>query len=141
MIKFSEDSGADNQEMNNHRLKTLIDEVATSVGGETGAWRFTVDGVVMFCITDEAHDRMRIISPIAAAEELDHAILTECLAANFDRALDARYCIHDGTVWGAYIHPLSPTSDEQILSAINQVAQVSRNFGKSFSSSPLVFGS
>ena len=140
MIKFSEDSGMDNQGMNNHRLKTLIDEVATSVSGETGAWRFTFDDVVMFCITDEAHDRMRIISPIAAAEEWDHVILTECLAANFDRALDARYCIHDGTGWGAYIHPLSPTTDNQVLSAINQVAQVSRIFGKSFSSSPLVFG-
>ena len=127
--------------MNNRRLRTLIDEVASSVSGETGAWRFTVDGVVMFCISDEAHDRMRIISPIAAAEDLGQEILTECLAANFNRALDARYCIHEGTVWGAFIHPLSPTTDDQILSAINQVAQVSRNFGKSFSSSPLVFGS
>ena len=99
---------ADLPGMNNRRLKKLIEEVGTSISGETGAWRFHVDEIVMFCITDESHDRMRVIAPIANAEELDSELLAECLAANFDRALDARYCIHDGTLWGAFI-PVSYT--------------------------------
>lgn len=136
MIKSAEQPG-----MNNRRLKSLIEEIGTSITGETGAWRFLVDDVLMFCITDETHDRMRVIAPIANVDELDEEILTECLSANFDRALDARYCIHDGTLWGAYIHPLSPLTDNQFLSAVSQVAGVAKNFGSSFSSGALVFGS
>jgi hypothetical protein len=94
----------------------------------------------MYCIADEHHDRMRIITPVASVAELSNEVVSRCMEANFDRALDARYCIHDGTLWGAFIHPLRSLDEQQFLSAIAQVWRVAKNFGKTYSSGPLVFG-
>ena len=135
MIKAAEPMG-----MNNHRLELLIRDVAELVVGDLGAWRFDVDGIRMYCITDEYHDRMRIITPVANVDELTAEVLSRCMEANFDRALDARYCIHHGTLWGAFIHPLRALDEQQFRSAIAQVQQVARNFGNTYSSGPLIFG-
>ena len=93
----------------------------------------------MFCVTDELHDRMRVMAPILPVADLENGMLEMCMEANFDRALDARYCTSDGTVWGAYIHPLRCLTDAQFQSAVRQVAEVTRNFGSTFSSSQLEF--
>ena len=126
--------------MNNTRLDQLIREIAENVDGVFGAWRFEVTDILMYCITDEAHDRMRVIAPIANVDETPEEVLRECLAANFDRALDARYCIHDETIWGAFIHPLSHMTEDFFESAVAQVVQVAKNFGGSYSGGALVFG-
>lgn len=136
MIKAAEYSG-----MNDVQLDALIREIAEQVISESsGAWRFDIDGVRMYCITDRNHDRMRVITPIASLSETPVETLRACMQANFDRALDARYCIHDDVIWGAFIHPLSSLTDELFESGVFQVAQVARNFGGTFSSGALVFG-
>ena len=104
--------------MSNERLEYLIHQMADSVDGEVGAWRFEIEGVLMFCISDEFHDRMRVISPVANVDNLTQDVLRACLEANFDRALDARYCIHEGTLWGAFIHPLRALDDKLFRSAV-----------------------
>ncbi len=136
MIKAAESSG-----MNDVQLDRLIREIADHVISETpGAWRFDIDGVRMYCITDLNHDRMRVITPIASLGQTPAETLQACMQANFDRALDARYCIHEDVIWGAFIHPLSSLTEDLFESGVYQVAQVARNFGGSFSSGALVFG-
>ena len=135
MIRPAEPTG-----MNNRRIDFLIRQNAENIDGEIGAWRFEISDILMFCITDELHDRMRVITPIANVDDIPTDVLKECLSANFDRALDARYCIHDDTIWGAFIHPLRLLTDELFLSALRQVSEVNKTFGSSYSSGELVFG-
>ena len=94
----------------------------------------------MIVLTDSVNDRMRIIAPIVEASRLDEDLLLDCLTANFHSALDVKYAISDNILWSVYIHPLSPLSDEQVKSAVEQVFLAAATFGTSFSSTPLLFG-
>jgi len=131
---------ADNGSMNNRRLDTLIREVGTDVDGQLGFWQFNVCGKRLVCITDELRDRMRIMTPITDRTQLNTDLIMTCMEANYDRALDARYCINDETLWGAFMHPLRALQEEQFCSACSQVAEIAANFGTTFSSGELRFG-
>lgn len=126
--------------MNNKHLAELIHSIGTDVKGDPGFWEFTVAGRRLYCITDETQDRMRVMTPIAEKSSVTDEQLLNCMAANYDRALDARYCLHEGTVWGAFMHPLSCLQGKLFCSACNQVAEVANNFGGSYSSGELRFG-
>ena len=54
------------------------------------------------------------MTPITERDQLSSELIYACMEANYDRALDARYCINDETLWGAYMHPLRFTSREAI---------------------------
>lgn len=126
--------------MTNEHLDTLIREIGDAVDGNLGFWEFTVQGRRLCCITDESHDRMRVMTPIAEVKDITEEQLKRCMEANFDRALDARYCIHESTIWGVFIHPLSSLHASYFRSACNQVAQIAQNFGHTYSSGELRFG-
>jgi len=125
--------------MNNTGLDRLIRKIGANVSGEPGYWQFDAHDCDMLCITDEVHDRMRVMTPVATMSELSPEQVVACLEANFDRALDARYCLREGVLWGAFIHPLNALTDELFESAVRQVAGVRKNFGDSYSSGELVF--
>ena len=101
--------------------------------------QFTYDDVRLICISDTSADRMRIISPIVALAEIDSEQMLLALAANFHTVLDARYALSEGVIYAAYIHPLSPLSNAEVLSAIRQVATAKNTFGNEYSSGALVF--
>ena len=92
------------------------------------------------CLTDEFHNRMRIISPIAKIEDITAEQIRKCMEANFHTALDIKYAFSDGIVWAAFIHPLKELSDSQFLAALKQVVALNNNFGSSFTSTDIVFG-
>lgn len=127
--------------MTNEHLDSLIREISDDVAGKLGFWEFSVCDRRLCCITDESHDRMRIMTPIADLDEISEQQLKTCMQANFDRALDARYCIHDTTLWGVFIHPLGSLHANLFRSACSQVAQIAHNFGDTYSSGELRFGS
>jgi hypothetical protein len=127
--------------MCNASLDTIIREMGTKIEGQLGFWQFVAFGIPLICITDESHDRMRLMTPIADVGNVDDELIRACMEANYDRALDARYCINDDTVWGAFMHPLSLLQADQFGSACRQVAELSKNFGTTFSSGELRFGS
>lgn len=79
------------------------------------------------------------MTPIEAVAEINSEQLYACMAANFDRALDARYCIDEDYLWSAFIHPLSDLSPELFASAVSQVAGAKENFGGDYSSGALYF--
>lgn len=126
---------------NNEQLAVLIKGVAEEMHEEQlGYWQFEIANISVFVITDEAHNRMRIISPVAELASLSKEVLQILLEANYDRALDARYCINGDAVWSAFLHPLRELDDQQFLAALEQVITLGKNFGSSYSSSGLIFG-
>ena len=127
--------------MSNDQLAALIHDVASKIHDDTlGFWKFEYANAVVFVVTDESHNRMRIISPIVELADVSPDILKVLLEANFDRALDARYCLNSDTIWAAFLHPLAELNDRQFLAALDQVVALKNNFGSTFTSSDLVFG-
>jgi len=127
--------------MNNYLLGQVIRPLAETLHEESsGFWKFDYQECVVFVITDESHNRMRIMAPVAEAQSLDSDIMQTLLSANYNRALDARYCINDETLWSAFIHPLEQLANSQFVDALNQVVNLSKNYGTSFSSGDLIFG-
>lgn len=127
------------QEMNNQKLYEIIERVADTVMGQEGRWQFAVKESVMMCLTDESHNRMRIVSPIADVEKLDEELLKNALVANFHTALDVKYAISDEIIWSVFIHPLKELTEAQVEDAISQVYYAKETFGFTFSSTELVF--
>ncbi len=127
--------------MTNEQLDELIRKNADTVHeSQLGYWQFDYFGRLLIAITDETHNRMRIITPVATVGEMNEELAMACMAANFDRALDARYAISGDYVWSAFIHPLAELQPTQVVDALNQVATLAVTFGSSFSSGGLSFG-
>lgn len=124
----------------NQALGRILGAHTKVIEGSDGFWHIEFQSRLLTIITDEFHDRMRVIAPIIEAKDVDSDLAMTLLQSNFDRALDARYAMTDDYLWSAFIHPLSPLSEPQVLSAIRQVATLADNFGSSFSSGELTFG-
>ncbi|WP_461302981.1 type III secretion system chaperone family protein [Aureisphaera sp.] len=127
-------------QMDNERLGTLLTEKVDSIEGIPGRWQLVYNEMPMMVITDESNDRMRIIAPIVEVDKLDKEVLLDCLAANFHTALDVKYALSNDIMWSVFIHPLSPLSDEELNSAVDQVYYAAINFGGTYTSTPLLFG-
>lgn len=126
--------------MTEARLTELIRGTGQDLRASGRMAEFTFDGVRMACIWDVAYDRMRIVAPVvedSVLTEQQHRIL---LSANYHSALDARYATSDGVLFAAFIHPLSPLSEEELRSALRQVASLVKTFGTTYSSGELIFG-
>jgi len=127
------------QDMDNQQLYRIISALTDQIDGQEGNWRFAIDSTLFICLTDELHNRMRIISPIVEMADVSPEQLERCMEANFHSALDIRYAISDGAIWAAYIHPLRELSNEQVLSAISQVYSGVKTFGTHYSGGALSF--
>ncbi len=126
--------------MDNDRIEKIIAAVDKGFRGEAGYWEFNVEGVALQVITDESADRMRIIAPILKTDKLSKDELYRVMQANFDSALDARYAIAKGILWGTFIHPLSSLTGKDFLMGIGQTANVVMSYGNTYSSGVMVFG-
>jgi hypothetical protein len=125
--------------MTNDRLDTLIHRLDEEASGGDGFWKFRIEAVEVMVVTDEAADRMRIIAPVTTDAELEQSVLYRLMQSNFDTALDARYAIARGMLWSAFIHPLASLGDEEFLSALGQVVNLTLSYGSSYSSGALIF--
>lgn len=134
-----EDRAPHQPSMSNARLDQLIKRVDPEAGGRLGFWSLSFEGYKAQVITDERADRMRIIVAVAKTELLKKDELYRLMQANFDSALDSRYAIAQGVLWSAYIHPLSPLSDEQFVSGLGQAINLAATFGTTYSSGVFTF--
>lgn len=125
--------------MNNEKLNSIIYTLSDEVKGQAGNWQFIIDSTLFLCITDELHNRMRIIAPIVEINEVTDEQLRRCMQANFHSALDIRYAISDDLLWSAFIHPLKELTKEQVFSALSQVYSGVKTFGTYYSSGELNF--
>jgi hypothetical protein len=125
--------------MDQTRLEQIFSDQVEAITGPTGAIQTQVDGIPVYCISDPANDRMRLIAPIARVAGLDPRLHEVLLRANFHNSLDARYAISEDVFFATYLHPISSLTAEQIESALSQVVSLVKTFGTSFSSGEFEF--
>lgn len=99
-----------------------------------------VSDVTVLVVTDINADRMRAMVAVSSAGELSSEDLRRVMQANFDSTLDARYAIANGTLWAAFIHPLSRLNKEQLISGLAQTVNIARTYGTLYSSGAAEFG-
>ena len=121
-------------------LGQLLDRLLEEKEGSEGFWHGQRDGVTIYVVADEEHDRMRIMSPIGEMRKADAGFLSILLQANFDRALDAKYALRKREVWSVFMHPMSTLVPDDLGTFIDQVARLVKNTGTTYASSDLVFG-
>ena len=127
--------------------QAVLDQMAEVIGALDGEaerngnnWQLTLDDRMILVVTDPLAARMRILTPIADASALPDAAMERLLQANFDTALDARYAVANGLVWGAFIHPLDTLTVRDFASGILQTKSLADTFGTTFSSGALNYG-
>lgn len=106
---------------------------------EKGYILFKYLGVKLALLSDEKHNRMRIISPITNYSSLAPKIKDSLMSSNFHLALDARYAVSEDTLFAAFLHPLSTLTEEDFASALKQVYNLAASFGKTYSSAQIEF--
>ncbi|WP_299627871.1 hypothetical protein [uncultured Tateyamaria sp.] len=114
-----------------------IDPEATPSGNMI---ELTIDDIPVIVVADPVADRMRAMVPIRSAQGLTTEELMRLMQANFDTALDARYAVARGRLWGVFIHPLGPLEKDQLISALIQTVNVARTYGQTYSGGATVFG-
>lgn len=117
---------------------TAIDPDARNLQGRM--FELTLNDVPVLVVTDAQADRMRAMVPIRSAEGLEPADLERMMQANFDTALDARYAVAQGRLWGVFIHPLSPLEKDQFLSGIAQTVSLAQTYGSLYTGGASVYG-
>ena len=133
-------SGSSNVSVTNSRtVDAFLRALATHVEAGDGFWTARYNKTRILVYAHEKHDRMRIVAPIASAEELSTIDMQLMLEANFDRAIDAKYSIYNRVVWSIYSHPLSRLTQEEFEEGLNQVAALRKNYGSTYASTNLFF--
>lgn len=122
------------------RLAGIVKAIDADVVAQGPTLQFSIDDIPVIIVADAAADRMRAMIPIASAEGLSTEDLLRLMQANFDTALDARYAVANGRLWGVFIHPLSPLEKNQLISALVQTVNVARTYGQTYSGGAHVFG-
>jgi len=126
--------------MTTSAIGKLLDSYLSDLEGADGFWRGTREDVQVFVLSDESHDRMRIMAPIGELKELDADVLQLLLQANYDRALDAKYAMRGKEVWSVSVHPLATLAPDDFASYLDQVVRLVKNTGSTYASGDLVFG-
>ncbi len=125
--------------MTQQRLHEIVAATGRDVRVEGNVAAFRFGEVAMLCISDANADRMRIFTPVKRVEDASGEEILAAMQANFHTALDVRYAISQEMIFAAFLHPLSPLTEEQVVSAIRQVAAARRTFGDSYSSGTLLY--
>ncbi len=126
--------------MTHATLGKLLGNLMTDMEGGNGFWHGMRHEVPVYVVSDEEHDRMRIMSPIGTLRHPDPDFLSLLLQANFDRALDAKYALRKKELWAVFMHPLSTLVPDDLGTFIDQVSRLVKNTGTTYASSELIFG-
>lgn len=126
--------------MTYERLGKIIFALDPEAQPQGPGFQLTVAGFTVLVITDVTTDRMRAMVPIRNASDLSQQDLQRMMQANFDSTLDARYAIANGTLWAAFIHPLSALEKDQLISGLAQTVNIAQTYGTLYSSGVALFG-
>lgn len=131
--------GDDTTPMSDQHLVDLIKQIDPDTKGEGNSWQFSLENRPIILIFDTIADRMRLMTPVVESADLSAEVQIRVLQANFDSVLDARYAIANDLLWSVFIHPLSPLTENELISAITQVYMAAETFGVTYSSGALTF--
>ncbi len=122
------------------RMIEIITALDPDAGPEGGGISFTIQDVPVLVFADPAMNRMRAMVPIRRVEGMTQEELARVMQANFDTALDARYAIARGQLWGVFIHPLKELERDQLISGIGQTVNIALTYGTVFHGGAAQFG-
>jgi uncharacterized protein YdbL (DUF1318 family) len=125
--------------MTQDEMEKAVTAAVDIIEAKKGYVVFEYKKVKMALISDINHDRMRIIAPIVKYSELTLEQVTKIMESNFHKALDARYAESKDVLYSAYIHPMSPLSETELINALDQVATLALTFGTSYTSGELSY--
>lgn len=103
-------------------------------------FELSISDVPVLIIADARANRMRAMVPISSVEGMTPEEMERAMQANFDSALDARYAIARGRLWGVFIHPLKELERDQLISGIAQTVNVAQTYGSLYTSGAAQFG-
>ncbi|MAZ66780.1 MAG: hypothetical protein CMF25_06685 [Kangiellaceae bacterium] len=125
--------------MNQQEMEAIVNDMATEAKGSEGFVEFRYNKVKMYLISDNVHDRMRIVAPVANYNDVTDEQRTKVLESNFHNSLDARYAVSEGILYTAFIHPMSDLNQKLIQTAVVQVSNLAITFGTDYTSGVLSF--
>lgn len=125
--------------MTNQIMERILKEKVEYLEGVPGNWQMIYQERLVFILTDETNNRMRIFTPFIEIDSLGIGEADKLLEANFHSALDAKYCFFEGLAMSVYTHPLRELTKDQFQDALLQVVTLANNFRGSFSSTDLLF--
>ena len=127
-------------QMTHQRLTEIVIGLDPNAELAGNAMRLTVEDIPVAVVTDEVHDRMRIMVMIRSASGITPEEMLRMMQANFDSALDARYAIARNRLIGVFIHPLGSLDKDQFLSGLGQTVNLALSYGSAYTSGGLTFG-
>ncbi|SLN44886.1 polysaccharide deacetylase family protein [Pseudooctadecabacter jejudonensis] len=131
---------AQEEAMTADRLISIIVDLDPSAQPTPAGIELTLEDIPVLVVFAPGADRMRAMVPIAAVEDVTPEEMNRMMQANFDTALDARYAVAQGRVWGVFIHPLAALEREQFISGLAQTVNLARTYGTLYSGGANVFG-
>ena len=124
--------------MNKTELEKILSSETSRLRAHDGErWSFVAHGVPMQAFCSEAKDRMRVMAAVCYLDDVTEEQLRMLLRASFHS--DARYAIHETTVFATYLHPLARLSATELREALRQVASLARTFGTRYAAGSLAF--
>ncbi len=132
------------QEAEPHMTLPRMAEIVLALDPEArvagSGFEFTIDDIPILIVTDVRANRMRAMVPIRAAEGMTAEEMQRVMQANFDSALDARYAVAQGRLWGVFIHPFAQLEKDQLISGLAQTVNVAKTYGSLYTSGAGQFG-
>ncbi len=103
-------------------------------------FEFVIDDIPVLIVTDVGANRMRAMVPIRSSDGMTAEEMQRVMQANFDSALDARYAVAQGRLWGVFLHPFKELERDQLISGLAQTVNVAKTYGTLYSSGAGQFG-
>jgi hypothetical protein len=126
--------------MTPERLTDIILAIDPDAAINANGIELTIEDIPVLVVMAPSADRMRAMVPIASVEDVTPEEMNRMMQANFDTALDARYAVAQGRVWGIFIHPLGALERAEFLSGLAQTVNLARTYGTLYSGGAQVFG-
>jgi hypothetical protein len=126
--------------MTPERLTDIILAIDPDAAINANGIELTIEDIPVLVVMAPSADRMRAMVPIASVDDVTPEEMNRMMQANFDTALDARYAVAQGRVWGVFIHPLGALERAEFLSGLAQTVNLARTYGTLYSGGAQVFG-
>lgn len=127
-------------DMTADRMAAIVLALDPDAAPTPSGFEMTIDDVPVLVIVDIGANRMRAMVPIRLAADMTADELTRVMQANFDSALDARYALANGRLWGVFIHPFSQLRRDQFISGLGQTVNIAKTYGTLFTGGTFQFG-
>jgi hypothetical protein len=140
MFALATPAFAQDAAMTPERLVDIILAIDPDAAINANGIELTIEDIPVLVVMAPSADRMRAMVPIASVEDVTPEEMNRMMQANFDTALDARYAVAQGRVWGIFMHPLGALERAEFLSGLAQTVNLARTYGTLYSGGAQVFG-